>query len=77
MSLFTFRTLDYIDYLVYNTTTTLNTLVIWIRDNMNIYKQPDIEDRYTIIMKGNHKMFETYMDVSNNGCTNNTLWELE
>jgi hypothetical protein len=73
MSLFTFRTLDYIDYLVYNA----STLVTWIRDNINIYKQPDIEDRYTIIMKGNHKMFETYMDVSNTGCTNNTLWELE
>ena len=71
MSYFTFKTFDYLDYIVLN----VGNLVNWIRDN--IYTQPDIEDRYTIIMKGNHKMFETYMDVSNAGCTNNTLWELE
>lgn len=75
MTYFTIKTLDYLDYIVYNANTTLNTLVTWIRDT--IYKPPEVEERYTIIMKGNHKMFETYLDVSNAGCTNNTLWELE
>lgn len=54
----------------------LTNLGSWVYTT--IYNKPDVEERYVMIMKGNTRMFETYMDLSdNNMCKNDVLWAID
>lgn len=64
---------------LFNQVTRLST---WVYDSYKTFydntKDNNEDQRYTMIMKGNTRMFETYMDLSNNNnCTNDVLWAIE
>lgn len=55
---------------------------VWVYDSYKtMYGKSNVkqeDERYTMIMKGNTRMFETYMDLSNNNvCTNDVLWAID